>query len=423
MSEHSYTAPSSILMLDKVLNVFRLDVQRSDISLLGDVTGESTKAYMLNNLFLPVMIVVLWFLLVLLIICLKWNWCNIRGRCCILGGKKKDDNNNNMNELKDENSNVHSAADDVVTIVTLDGFLVRGNIEDKVRYLQLQNQMTLVRNICCFVAILVLCVSLTCMVLVGNFQHSHSSVMKETETMMKYFSKAGTLMGYIIYERNVLVDVNDELIDSIEISSQEGCFDDGIADSASSLSTSLLALTQNFYNSTIQDERQLWDDVECKCILFSIDNCLVLSIFFTDMAGSLNAIVFAIDIHDKLRWISPLFIASVLSVALMAVTSISLFAGTTIAKKNVLKPWHRFLFHFLTCPVGILSSIVLWGFLACLILIGVPLVDFCKGMTGEDSVASGGPMQSVLSILQARGFDDSTFFYKTAENYMEVRMK
>ncbi len=257
MSEYIYIAPSSVLILKRILNALRLDIQRSDISLLGDGTGTSTKAYMLNNMFLPIMIVVLWLLLVLLIICFKRNWCDLRGRCCILGGKKKNHNNHGATE---ENS----AADDVVTIVTLDGFLVRGNIEDKVRYLTLQNQLKLTRNICCFMAILVFCVSLTTLVLVGNLHHSHSSIMKETETVVKYFTNAGFLMEDIIRDREVLVMANDELIDSIDTSSQEECFDNGITDTVENLSTSLLALNQNLDNSTLQIEWQLWTDAECK---------------------------------------------------------------------------------------------------------------------------------------------------------------
>ncbi len=91
-----------------------------------------------------------------------------------------------------------------------------------------------------------------------------------------------------------------------------------------------------------------------------------------------------------------------------------------IARKNILKPWHRFLFHFVTFPVGILSSIILWASLAFLIFISVPLVDFCTGMTGGDGVGDGDPIESVLSILRARGFGDSSIFYTTAEKYMEV---
>jgi len=379
----NYTASASITLLQSILDPLRIGLKSSDEdpALPADAYGISylvtnPEAYLWNAMVLPIIVAGSWFITVISIWLIRKNRCFFnRKKCCSLGGTRT------TNDGFGEES--YSGEIDEVTIISDKDFLVRGKVEDKVRYIKLKKQTRIIRDIFSFLSIVIIAVSIPACVMVGNLYHTLSIIIKETSEITSSLRVSEAAMMTMIEDRDNILSTNQKIIESIDSSSQEGCFyDDYLSSNADTLSKALASINTN----SDLEELQSYQDL-----------------FFT--AGS-----FSNEVHSNIRWLSPILLTTFITLSLLLLSSLSMLIGSFIARQNNLKPWHRVVFHHIFSLMYFISSSTLWLSIICLVLIATPLVDFCN--------SSEGPIEAILSILRAKGFDESTLFYSKAQEYM-----
>ena len=274
---------------------------------------------------------------------------------------------------------------DLVTIISDHEILVRGAIDDRVRYEILCEQMRRIRNTFSFVAIFVVVLSIPAMLISLYLKDSYNNVMHETNSMARRLGTAGESMDIILGERNDLLQLNSAIRTLLESSSVQDCFDtNALIDAASDLSFSLEYLSSQMEILGLQNLRQVFIDAHAVA---------------SDVETSLQSFAQAI-------WV---LISSIL---VLDLSSLTLYIGTAIARRNSYRHWHHVVFQYTAFPILISASVLLLLAFILLKLTGILSVDFCS--------SAGNPTNAVLAILDANGYDN-TAFYDAAEGYMQVR--
>jgi hypothetical protein len=378
----------SVVILNQIFGVFRLDSNSTqNFSLLSipfkftnstESTDSETKIeYGLNNILLPLIIIAIWTVSLLTISIVKKFKCCWRTECLRLGGKPPTTSSPSLQN------------DDLITIVSNDKMWVRGAVEDRVRFEVLQRQMRRIRR---FFSFLVLLGVLTSVLDVGSsllLKGIYDGIVDDVHGMTYRLGVAESSMESIKIQSNLTLQIKGELVTMLGSVDLKGCMVDYqfLQDAATELGLRLEDLHEQLNHTQLDEVQEIF----------------------------LNGKVVSQGIEEHLRsFYYPIWII-VSSAVMFDAVALLLLWGTSIARRDAKRRWHQLVFQHISFSLLICSSIVLLLNLLSLVLGGMAVTDFCSF---DDN--GGTASDTVLSVLDARGYSDTSFF-DIVERVMMVR--
>lgn len=261
-----YTPSKSIIVLQSILDPFRIGLKSSDENpaLPADAYGIShlvtnPEAYIWNAIVLPFIVAGSWLFIVITISLIRKDRCFFdRKKCCALGGTTRMGNDDFGRES-------YGGEIDEVTIISDKDFEVRGKVEDKVRYITLKKQTRKIRDIFSILSSITIAISIPACVVVGNLYRTLSFIIKESSGIASKFTKSETVVTTMIEDRDYILSTNQKIIESIDLSSQEGCFyDKYFSSNADTLLTSIASMNSHLNLEELQSYQGLFLSAGCE---------------------------------------------------------------------------------------------------------------------------------------------------------------
>lgn len=350
------------------------------------LAGSSSESmtYLMSNIMLPLTLLLLWTVGMAAIYFNGRYCCYTKGVLFRVGERPtiplfddEDVENGKLEDLED--------SFDLVTIASDDEMVCKGSTEDQVKYEVLCEQMRRIRNVFSSLVVVMAVLSIPAMWSCLHLKLELDNIWVETNHMIYRLHTAGEAMAIINGERNSLLEINTDIVISLESASLQNCFKD-----------ELLINATNELSSSVQD---LNETIQESNLQFLEETYHIGEHLSNDAKKSLHVLVY-------LLWILPV------SIVFLNLASMALLHGTSIAKKNVSKRWHHVVFQEICLPLLVLMSMLLVISFASLVLVSVMSVDFC--------INGGGPSNSILEILDIKGRSNSVI-YDTTYKVMQVR--